>query len=63
MALYEKLRDQHGGVGAAALRGSQCLGCHMTLNPADLRTIASAAPDAVVRCEECGRILVRKADA
>lgn len=63
VALYEKLRDQHGGVGAAALRGSQCLGCHMTLNPADLRTIASAAPDAVVRCEECGRILVRKADA
>ncbi|WP_084078088.1 zinc ribbon domain-containing protein [Demequina sp. NBRC 110057] len=63
MALYEKLRDQHGGVGAAALRGSQCLGCHMTLNAGDLRAIESAAPDAVVRCEECGRILVRKADA
>ena len=63
VALYEKLRDHHGGVGAAALRGSQCLGCHMTLNPADLRRIESAAPDAVVRCEECGRILVRKADA
>ncbi len=63
VALYEKLRDHNGGVGAAALRGTQCLGCHMTLNPADLRQIESAAPDAVVRCEECGRILVRKADA
>lgn len=63
MALYEKLRAQHGGIGAAALRGSQCLGCHMTLNAGDLRVIESAAPDAIVRCEECGRILVRKADA
>ncbi|WP_084103345.1 zinc ribbon domain-containing protein [Demequina sp. NBRC 110056] len=60
VSLYERLRDQHGGVGAAALQGSQCLGCHMSLNPADLRAIEAAAPDQVVRCEECGRILVRK---
>ncbi|WP_084037920.1 zinc ribbon domain-containing protein [Demequina sp. NBRC 110053] len=59
-ALYERLREQRGGIGAAALQGSQCLGCHMTLNPADLRAIEAAAPDQVVRCEECGRILVRR---
>lgn len=63
VALYERLRGQYGGVGAAALQGATCLGCHMTLNPADLRTIESAAPDQVVRCEECGRILVRQASS
>ena len=63
LALYDKLRAQYGGVGAAALRGPQCLGCHMTLNAGDLSTIDSAPPEAIVRCEECGRILVRKADA
>ncbi|MFV0634918.1 zinc ribbon domain-containing protein [Demequina sp.] len=59
VALYERLRDQHGGVGAAALEGTTCLGCHMKLNPADLRAIEAAPFDQVLRCEECGRILVR----
>ncbi|WP_062078972.1 zinc ribbon domain-containing protein [Demequina globuliformis] len=63
VSLYERLRDQHGGVGAAALQGPRCLGCNMTLNAGDLRAIESAPADQVVRCEECGRILVRKADA
>lgn len=57
--LYEKLRVQHGGVGAAALRRSQCQGCHLTLNTVDLNAIRAAAPDEVIRCEECRRILVR----
>jgi len=61
MALYEKLRQQYGGVGAAALVRGACEGCHMSLNPGDLRAIESRATDAVVRCEECGRILVRGA--
>jgi len=60
LSLYERLRGQYGGVGAAALQGGTCLGCHMTLNPADLRGIESAPPEQIVRCEECGRILVRK---
>jgi uncharacterized protein len=58
MALYEKLRAQHG-VGAAALRGGRCQGCHLSLNTVDLNTIRAAAPDEVLRCEECRRILVR----
>jgi uncharacterized protein len=59
LELYERLRTQHGGVGAAALRRGQCLGCHLTLNTADLTVIRAAAPDDVVQCEECRRILVR----
>lgn len=58
LALYEKLREQHG-VGAAALRRGRCEGCHMELNTMDMNHIHAAAPDEVVRCEECRRILVR----
>ena len=57
--LYERLRTQHGGVGAAALRRGQCQGCHLTLNTVDLNAIRAAAADDVLRCEECRRILVR----
>jgi predicted nucleic acid-binding Zn-ribbon protein len=59
MALYEKLRADHNGVGAAALHQRRCEGCRMELTPTDLGRIREAAPDAVLRCEECRRILVR----
>lgn len=58
LALYDKLRAQHG-VGAAALRGGRCEGCHLSLNTVDLARIRAAAPDEVLRCEECRRILIR----
>jgi predicted nucleic acid-binding Zn-ribbon protein len=58
LALYEKLRGQFG-VGAAALLRGRCQGCHLALNTTDLNRIRAAAPDEVVRCEECRRILVR----
>ncbi len=57
--LYERLRAQHGGVGAAALRRGRCEGCHLSLNTVDLNAIRAAPADEVVRCEECRRILVR----
>jgi uncharacterized protein len=57
--LYERLRVQHGGVGAAALRRGRCEGCHLSLNTVDLNAIRAAAADEVLRCEECRRILVR----
>ncbi len=60
LALYERLRESHGGVGAATMQGSTCLGCHMTLNASDVVAIREAPAEQVVRCEECGRILVRK---
>jgi predicted nucleic acid-binding Zn-ribbon protein len=63
MALYEKLRAQKGGVGAAALRRRECGGCRLTLNAADLGIIAKLPTDEVVRCEECNRILVRTGES
>jgi uncharacterized protein len=56
---YQKLRERNGGIGAAPLVGKRCMGCRMELNPADLGRIKAAASDVVLRCEECGRILVR----
>ncbi len=58
-ALYERLRASHGGVGAAVLKGNQCQGCHMNVNPGDLARMQAASADDVLRCEECDRILVR----
>jgi uncharacterized protein len=58
LKLYEQIRDARG-IGAAILRAGRCEGCHLTLNTVDLNQIRAAAPDEVVRCEECRRILVR----
>jgi predicted nucleic acid-binding Zn-ribbon protein len=63
LALYEKLREQKGGVGAAALRRRACEGCRLTLNASDLGIIAKKPSDEVVRCEECNRILVRTGES
>lgn len=59
VATYEKLRERNGGIGAAPLVGKRCMGCRMELTPSDLNRIKAAPADEVVRCEECGRILVR----
>jgi uncharacterized protein len=61
--LYERLRVQHGGVGAAALRRGRCEGCHLSLNAVDINAIRAASADEVLRCEECRRILVRTAES
>ena len=58
LKLYEQIRDSRG-VGAAALRAGRCEGCHLTMNTVDLNQIRASAPDEVIRCEECRRILVR----
>jgi predicted nucleic acid-binding Zn-ribbon protein len=63
LALYDKLRAQFGGVGAAMLRRGRCEGCHVSLSTVDLNAIRAAAPDEVVRCEECRRILVRTGES
>jgi uncharacterized protein len=63
LKLYERLRASHGGVGAAALVQRRCQGCRLELNAADLRAIAAAPDDEVLRCEECQRILVRTGES
>lgn len=61
--LYEKVRASAGGVGAAALSRGRCEGCHLQLNNVELAQIRQAPPDAVLRCEECRRILVRTSES
>ncbi|WP_432948888.1 zinc ribbon domain-containing protein [Kribbella sp. CA-253562] len=56
---YQRLRERNGGIGAAPLVGKRCMGCRMELAPSDLNKMKATAPDVVLRCEECGRILVR----
>ena len=63
LALYERLREQKGGIGAALLRARQCEGCRMQLDNAVLASIAKQPSDEVVRCEECSRILVRTGES
>jgi uncharacterized protein len=63
LALYDKIRASSGGRGAAELRRGQCGGCRETLSTAELNEIRAAAPDEVIRHEECRRILVRTADS
>ncbi|MFM1917912.1 MAG: Chromosome partition protein Smc [Actinomycetota bacterium] len=63
MALYEKVRGEHGGLGAAPLRRGRCEGCHLQLPPQEIADIAAAPIDEVLRCEECRRILVRTAES
>ncbi|MFD3457987.1 zinc ribbon domain-containing protein [Streptomyces sp. NPDC058691] len=59
LKLYDKLRAQSGGVGAARLYQKRCEGCRLELNITELNEVRAAAADAVVRCENCRRILVR----
>lgn len=61
--LYEKLRTQSGGVGAARLYQRRCEGCQLELNITEVMEVRAAAPDAVLRCENCRRILVRTSDS
>ena len=63
ITLYEKIREQSDGVGAARLYQRRCEGCRLSVPPNDLNTIRSAPPDEVIRCEECRRILVRTAES
>ena len=63
LALYNKLRESSGGVGAAALHRGACQGCHLQLNTTDLNRLRDAPADEVLRCEECRRILVRTAES
>jgi len=63
IALYDRLRESKGGVGAALLRSRRCGGCMLDLDHAELAAIRAAAADDVMRCEECSRILVRTSES
>jgi hypothetical protein len=59
ITLYDKIRESSGGLGAALLKAGRCGGCRLELYGADFARIKAAAPDEVIRCEECRRIMVR----
>lgn len=59
LTLYERAREHGGGVGAAILRQRRCEGCRIELSGSELSSVRTAAPDEVVRCDNCRRILVR----
>ncbi|MEU0393891.1 C4-type zinc ribbon domain-containing protein [Streptomyces sp. NPDC006208] len=63
LKLYDKLREQQGGVGAARLYQRRCEGCHIELNITEVNEVRAAAPDTVLRCENCRRILVRTSES
>lgn len=62
LALYERARA-HGGTGAALLRQRRCEGCHIELSGSELAAVRNAAPEEVVRCDNCRAILVRTAES
>jgi predicted nucleic acid-binding Zn-ribbon protein len=63
IGLYDRIRESSGGLGAALLMAGRCGGCRLELSGADRARIRAAAPDEVVRCEECRRIMVRTAES
>ncbi|MGY1636046.1 zinc ribbon domain-containing protein [Geodermatophilus sp. SYSU D00742] len=63
LGLYERIRTQTGGTGAAVLKARQCQGCRIELFGKELAAVRNADPHEVVRCDNCGRILVRTAES
>jgi predicted nucleic acid-binding Zn-ribbon protein len=58
VALYERQRSR-GGAGAGLLQGKRCGACRIEIDRGELARISAAAEDEVLRCPECGAILLR----
>jgi predicted nucleic acid-binding Zn-ribbon protein len=63
LGLYEKIRASEGGVGAGEISRGRCGGCRLDLMNNEKSEIRAAAPDQVLRHEECGRIMIRTAES
>jgi predicted nucleic acid-binding Zn-ribbon protein len=57
-ALYEKQRAG-GGPGAGLLQGKRCGACRIEIDRGEMARIQAAEDDEVLRCPECGAILLR----
>lgn len=62
VALYERQRAR-GGAGAGRLQGRRCGACRIEIDRGEIARITAAADDEVLRCPECGAILLRVKDA
>ena len=56
LQIYDRLREQKGGIGAAALVGGTCEGCHTKISNVEVERLRAAT--GLQRCENCRRILV-----
>jgi predicted nucleic acid-binding Zn-ribbon protein len=61
LALYERVRTK-GGIGAGLLQGRRCGACRIEIDAGELSRISAAPEDDVLRCPECGAILLRLKD-
>jgi uncharacterized protein len=59
LRLYEQVRANNRGVGAARLVGMNCQACHLGLPATEVDRIRHLPEDTLARCEHCGAILVR----
>jgi len=57
-ALYDRQRTT-AGIGAGRLGGGRCGACRIELDRGELARITAAPDDEVLRCSECGAILLR----
>ncbi|MDT5398611.1 MAG: uncharacterized protein QOK33_1842 [Mycobacterium sp.] len=62
LALYERVRTK-GGIGAGLLQGRRCGACRIEIDTGELARISLAPEDDVLRCPECGAILLRLKDS
>ncbi|OBA67046.1 hypothetical protein A5633_26805 [Mycolicibacterium elephantis] len=58
VALYERQRER-SGAGAGLLQGRRCGACRIEIDKGELARISAAADDDLLRCPECGAILLR----
>ncbi len=63
LSLYERIRADQAGLGAAHLHRGRCSGCRLELSPSEIEQVRSAPANEVVRCDQCRRILVRTAES
>jgi predicted nucleic acid-binding Zn-ribbon protein len=61
VALYERQRA-HGGPGAGPLQGRRCGACRIEIDRGEMSRISAAPIEDVLRCPECGAILLRVED-
>ena len=58
LSMYEYIRSGKGGVAIACIEGENCGGCHINLRPQLINEVHKA--QALVRCDNCFRILYKK---
>lgn len=59
---YDRQREQRG-IGAALIQSRRCGACRIELDRSAVSKLKDGAADEVLRCEECGAILVRTAES